>query len=577
MEPAGGWEQMPLAVMRAVWDSVPTLVVVTTGPEHIVTYQNPTSTKLFGPRPLGVPMVEAFPELSAEGRVALERVFTTGVPVVQPQSTPGVQGASGDEVLITYVFAPLGQEGEAPRGVFLTAVDVTAEAHAARAAEQSALLSELSERMNAAPDPAKALQTLTDTLVPGVADLAAVFVVPEPDQRASQSRARRAAGDHGPMPPNAMTIGPALLDQAGMPPRNQRGDQPSPLEGLLAAGRSLLIGIQGEIGSGSATATQRDPATDAWFRAGDVHNMAVLPLALAGRLAGAVVLLSAGPRAPYREADLPFLEQAAARAAAAVSHLRVVRQTREIALELQHALLPETPAGLPGVEVAVRYVAGGPDVEIGGDWWDVCALDGGRTGIGLGDVAGRGLQAAVVMGQARSAMRAAALAHLTPSAVLTLLDEQLAGLFESPSGELAGATPRFATAVYAVLDPGTQTLRVANAGHPALLVRSPGQRPAEVHARPGPPLGLRMPAYDELEVAFPAGSLLLGFTDGLVESRVLGVPGGIGHLAAYLESVPEDESVQAIADGALSCMSQYVELQDDIALVVLRSSLSPVG
>jgi hypothetical protein len=577
VEPVGGWEQMPLAVMRAVWDSVPTLVVVTTGPEHIVTYQNPTSTKLFGPRQLGVPMVEAFPELSAEGRVALEQVFTTGVPVVQPHSTPGVQGATGDEVLLTYVFAPLARDGETPRGVFLTAVDVTAEAHAALAAEQSALLSELSERMNAAPDPAKALQTLTDTLVPDVADLAAVFVVPEPNQRASQSRARREAGDHGPMPPNAMTIAPALMDQAGMPPRNQRDDQPSPLEGLLAAGRSLLIGIQGETGSGPGTATPRDPATDAWFRAGDVHNMAVLPLALAGRLAGAVVLLSAGPRAPYRESDLPFLEQAAARAGSAVSHLRVVRQTREIALELQHALLPEVPAGLPGVEVAVRYLAGGPDVEIGGDWWDVCALVGDRTGIGLGDVAGRGLQAAVVMGQARSAMRAAALAHLAPSAVLTLLDEQLAGLFESSSTELAGSTPRFATAVYAVLDKGSQTLRVANAGHPSLLVRAPGQRPVEVHARPGPPLGLRMPTYDELEVPFPDGSLLLGFTDGLVESRSLGVPGGIGRLAAYLESVPEDESVQAIADGALNCMSQFVDLQDDIALVVLRSSLGPAG
>ena len=228
------------------------------------------------------------------------------------------------------------------------------------------------------------------------------------------------------------------------------------------------------------------------------------------------------------------------------------------------------------MDVAVRYQAGGPDVEIGGDWWDVCALSGGRTGIGLGDVAGRGLQAAVVMGQARSAMRAAALADRSPAAVLELLDTQLAGLFEGSSAE-SGGGPRFATAVYAALDPQAQLLRVANAGHPPLLVSYPGERAVEVQARPGPPLGLRMPTYDELEVPFPPGSLLVGFTDGLVESRRLGVQGGLGRLADYLDQLAEDEDVQSIADGALRCMAEFVDLHDDIALVVLRSNRPRTG
>jgi serine phosphatase RsbU (regulator of sigma subunit) len=300
--------------------------------------------------------------------------------------------------------------------------------------------------------------------------------------------------------------------------------------------------------------------------------MAVLPLSMAGQLAGAVVLLSAGPRAPYGPEDLPFLEQVAARAGTAVSHVRAFRHNREIALDLQHALLPVAPADLPRAKAAVRYVAGGPDVEIGGDWWDVHALGPTRTGIGLGDVAGRGVPAAIVMGQARSAMRTAALADLPPAAVLTLLDLQLADLFDATVRTELPSAPRFATAVYAVLDSADQTLRVANAGHPPLLVREPGAAAHWLQARPGPPLGLRLPAYEELVVPFPTGSLLLGFTDGLVESRVGGLDGGLRRLAAYVDQLPETEDVELIADGALECMSGYVPLDDDIALVVLRST-----
>ena len=341
MTSTDGWEQLPLGAMRAVWDAVPTLVVVTAGPEHTLTYQNPASTRLFGARPLGRPVAEAFPELSADGYAAMEEVFTTGVAITMPRSTPGVVGVAGDEVLLTLFFAPLGPSGEPPQGVLLTAVDVTAQAHAARLAEQAAILGEISDQMNAAADPAGALQRLTDTLVPTVADVAAVFVVPEPEERARQARARRQAGQRGPLPPNAITITPELLEIAGPLPRQDRDDQPSPLEGLLAAGRSLLIDINVE-GDG---AEPRDPVMDAWFRRCAAHNLAVLPLTLAGRLAGAVVLLSAGERGPYRSGDLPFLEQAAVRAGTAVSHLRVFRHNRQVALDLQHALLPEVPVG----------------------------------------------------------------------------------------------------------------------------------------------------------------------------------------------------------------------------------------
>ncbi len=560
------WERLPLDAVRAAWDASPTLLVVTVGPDHILVFQNAASAQLFGPRPIGRPMAEAFPELSAGGKAALDRVLATGSTLVEPRNISTLHGAGTDEVQLTYAFAPLGSPGDPPVGVVMSAVDVTSEARAARAAEQIALLGEISERMNAASDPGAALQHLTDTLVPAVADLAAVVVLPETDQPTNLAPARdRAVRPGPPAPPTALTLNPDLVRRVGPPPGNTRDSGPSPWEASLATGNPLIIDIaRGELAGNS------DDATNAWLVRAEAHNMAVLPLALAGRLAGAVVLMSFGDRAPYVDADLPFLEQVAARAGTAVSHVRAFGQSRDIALDLQHALLPQAPGQLPGVEVAVRYVAGGPDVEVGGDWWDVHPLGAGRIGIGLGDVAGTGVQAAVVMGQARSAMRAAALAELTPSAVLALLDEQLGGIFEAAGGE-DSSSPRFATALYAVLDVGSAVLSVANAGHPPLLVRDVDGTTRWVHARPGPPLGLRLPTYEEIAVPFPAGSLCLGFTDGLVESRRQGVQEGLDRLADFVRRLPGDLDVEAVADAVLEEMA-HGDRHDDTALVVLRST-----
>jgi hypothetical protein len=560
------WEHLPLAAVRTAWDTSPTLLVVTIGPDHSVVYQNAASAQLFGARPIGRPMAEAFPELTAGGKAALDRVLATGSSVVEPRTISTLHGAGSDQVQLTYAFAPLGSPGQPPVGVVMSAVDVTSEARAASSARQAALLAQISERMNGASDPAAALQELTDALVPAVADLAAVVVLPESNQPTNLAPAQERSSERsGPVPPTAITLDPELVARAGVPPGNTRDAGRSPWEASLATGVPLII----DVAAGELSASS-DEATNAWLAQAAAHNMAVLPLALAGRLAGAVVLMSFGDRAPYVEEDLPFLEQAAARAGTAVSHVRAFGQSRDIALDLQHALLPQAPGRLAGVEVAVRYVAGGPDVEVGGDWWDVHPLAPGRIGIGLGDVAGTGVQAAVVMGQARSAMRAAALAQLSPSAVLTLLDEQLGGLFDASAG--GSSSPRFATALYAVLDTGQSTLTVANAGHPPLLVRDLDGSTRWVQARPGPPLGLRMPTYEELVVPFAAGSLCLGLTDGLVESRQQGVQEGLDRLADLVARLPRDLDVEGVADAVLEELAPDTGRQDDIALVVLRSA-----
>ena len=171
---------------------------------------------------------------------------------------------------------------------------------------------------------------------------------------------------------------------------------------------------------------------------------------------------------------------------------------------------PGLPPELPGLRVAARYVAGSADVEVGGDWWDVHHLGAGRVGIGVGDVSGRGVPAAVVMGQARAGMRAAAHADLPPVDVLTVLDAQVSELVRIDDTDPSRLPPRFATAAYAVIDPFDDTLRVACAGHPPMLSGCPRGGSSRWPPPPGPPLGLGGSRYDDLVVSFPAGSILVG-------------------------------------------------------------------
>src|SRR5206468_2642783 len=281
----------------------------------------------------------------------------------------------------------------------------------------------------------------------------------------------------------------------------------------------------------------------------------------------AVVLAGAPPRHPFHAADLPFLEDTAARAAVAVAAIRDLRRQRQIAFDLQRALLPEVPPALLGLEMAARYVAGAADVDVGGDWWDITNLGAGRVGVGVGDVSGRGIPAAVIMGQLRSAMHAAARAALSPSDVLGLLDTHTVELLPDPGPSDRGTPPRFATSTYAVLEPYDGIVCVASAGHLPLLVRTPEGRVVRVAAPPGPPLGLGMGPFEEVEVPFPAGSLLVAFTDGLVEGRTRDFDEGIDHVAELLTNALEHAGAPVTLRAHVTSARLVVEVQDTSALL----------
>ena len=180
------------------------------------------------------------------------------------------------------------------------------------------------------------------------------------------------------------------------------------------------------------------------------------------------------------------------------------------------------------------------------------------------------------MGHARAAMRAAGRAALPPAGVLELLDAQLAEVLVA--GDPEAPTPQFATACYAIVRPADRLIRVANAGHMPLLVRDGDGRVRVVSVPPGPPLGLGVGGYREVDVPFGTGAILAMFTDGLVESRTEDLDLGIGELAAALGRADPGSSLDSIADGLLREMGrQHADSLDDVALVLLRLDEVPPG
>ncbi|MFC7484770.1 PP2C family protein-serine/threonine phosphatase [Luedemannella flava] len=178
-------------------------------------------------------------------------------------------------------------------------------------------------------------------------------------------------------------------------------------------------------------------------------------------------------------------------------------------MALQRSLLPARHLAMTGLEVAARYVPGARE-GVGGDWYDLFALPSGHVGVVIGDVAGHGLRAAVVMGRIRSALRAYALESNDPADVLYRLDRKI-GVFEP------GA---MATAVYAVIEPDLSALRLSLAGHPPPILAVPGTPARVLDLAPDLPLGVRMHApRRSTELPLCTGELMLFYTDGLIERR----------------------------------------------------------
>jgi serine phosphatase RsbU (regulator of sigma subunit) len=211
--------------------------------------------------------------------------------------------------------------------------------------------------------------------------------------------------------------------------------------------------------------------------------------------------------------------------------------------------------------VCARYQPGAVGAKVGGDWYDVVALDtGGHYGIAVGDVAGRGVRAASVMGALRTGLRAYGLEGAPPAEVLTKVNRL----------ELSYVESDMATLVYAVLDPATWTLRLSSAGHlPPLVLRGDG-RAELLSVEQGVPLGVIPDAtYHDDELAIAPGETLLLYTDGLIERRGESIDRGLERLLAAASARPADD-LQDWCDRIMATLLADEDRPDDVALLALR-------
>lgn len=291
-----------------------------------------------------------------------------------------------------------------------------------------------------------------------------------------------------------------------------------------------------------------------------IRSMLGVPLIVEGELIGVLHVGSLTPRS-FGEGDAALLALAAARVAPAIERARLsdeLTHHRVIAEALQRGLLPEAVPELPDVDVAVRYIPARD--EVGGDWYEVMPLPGGRTGFVIGDVVGHGVRAAALMGQLRAVLRSAALGSVQPAVVVAEVDRYLQ--HAHPAG--------MATVLYAVLDPDRGTLTFVRAGHPPLaIVGEDGAR--LVSGGASPPIGaLRYPRFTEATVPLAPGDGVLLYTDGLVERRGESLDVGFARL---LEAAEGDTTPDLLCGRVIDRLIGSFASEDDVAVVAFRRPL----
>ncbi|GGX91592.1 hypothetical protein GCM10010515_68430 [Streptomyces fructofermentans] len=234
------------------------------------------------------------------------------------------------------------------------------------------------------------------------------------------------------------------------------------------------------------------------------------------------------------------------------------RRQRETAVTLQRSLLPQELEEPDDLRVAATYLPGGTETAVGGDWYDVITLGGGRTALVIGDVMGRGVRAAAVMGQLRTAVRAYARLDLPPHEVLQLLD----GLaMEIDANQIA-------TCAYAVHDPNEGRLVYASAGHLPILVRDESGNVLRADEPTGPPLGTGGWMHSSGSVPLGPGSTAVLYTDGLVERRDEDLDEGIASLERALAGATG--TPQVVCDRLVRSAGVKADHDDDVAVLVLQ-------
>jgi serine phosphatase RsbU (regulator of sigma subunit)/anti-sigma regulatory factor (Ser/Thr protein kinase) len=425
-------------------------------------------------------------------------------------------------------------------------------------------LDELPVRVGSTLDPAITAQEVVDLVVPGFADQASILL-----RESVLSGAGAAEPRDGPIRLIRLALG-AWDDRVADRLRSALPvgaltvvSDESPYARCMRTHQVIVEQAPLEGASGSVPRTH--DGTDLTAVLGR-RSTVFAPLLVGGRVLGLAILSRGAARGGFSPAEVATIERLATRAAIWMDNARLHDQLRRTAISLQKAMLPTSLVAPAGLEVAHRYLPGSDVAVVGGDWFDVIGLAGGRVALVVGDVMGHGTQAATVMGQLRTAVRTLAAVDLPPAEVLAHLDD----LMPNIDGTL------FATCLYAVYDPATQQCSISRAGHvPPLVVRPDGTAEVLHQVGPGLPLGLGgdVGTFDTLDIDVPDGSLFVLCTDGLLENKARDIDSGLRLLRANLSADP-GRPLQEICDQVVKELDLTKD-RDDIALLISRLHALP--
>ncbi|MET9676074.1 SpoIIE family protein phosphatase [Streptomyces sp. NPDC006482] len=300
------------------------------------------------------------------------------------------------------------------------------------------------------------------------------------------------------------------------------------------------------------------------MRAAGVHSYLAVPLIARGLLLGSADFVRAPGSPPFSSTDLALAEHLASQAAVYIDNARLYGREREHVVSLQRTLLPRATPVTPGLRVGAEYAPSTAHHGVGGDWYDVMALPGGRTALMVGDVMGHGLPAAATMGRLRTVARTLMTLDMAPERVLARLDLATRDLEDE----------QVATFLCAVFDPADSTYTLASAGHlPPLLLDGHGS--AEFADVPvGAPLGAGVIPYDPIRLRVPAGGNLVLYTDGLVKSR----HEDLDHQLECLRSAARGLAPEALESGGLiECAPAGDARFDEAVLLVATTDSTASG
>jgi PAS domain S-box-containing protein len=497
----------------------------------------------------------------------LRRVLETGESITDMHVTGFVPGSDERRHWSVNLYRVHSGSGR-PIGVAWLGTDITARREAAREAAAArrnlALLNEAGARIGNSLDLETTARELLDVVVPGFCDLATVDLYQA-----------LLVGDET---PPGLADGSAELRRVAF----SSAVAGAPFHGT---GERVELGAVHHYPFNSPCADALRTARPRTVTAEDgglVQSTLAVPMVAHDTVVGLAQFARAKGSEPFGDRDRDLAVELAARAAVCIDNARLYRREHERALILQRSLLPPDDPEASGLDIACRYLPGnaatGRSSEVGGDWFDVIELPGHRTALVVGDVMGRGLRAAVAMGELRTAVRTLAQLDLEPAEVLSHLDEIARGL-GTPGGVQQATRPArrpreadlsevyLATCVYAVYDSVTRRCTFANAGHLPPVLVEPGESALMLDVPPGLPLGVGGEPFEEVEVELPEGSLLALYTDGLVESRDHPLDEG---LQAFVGALTDPaRPLEDVCDQILSTLDSH-HGEDDIALLMAR-------